>query len=124
MEKMYDLLERTPEGPNYDSLEKRINDLDEFIEDSKSFVEEVEENPEGEFPSELYDAKLEELIDDVKYDPIQKLRDWDMELERFIDEEKLIESLVESDGTEVLAFNDGRVNEEKVLSNWYYIIKV
>ena len=124
MEKMYDLLERTPEGANYDSLEKRINDLDEFIKDSKSFVEEVEENPEGEFPSELYDAKLEELIDDVKYDPIQKLRDWDMELERFIDEEKLIEILVESDGTEVLAFNDGRVNEEKVLSNWYYIIKV
>jgi hypothetical protein len=36
----------------------------------------------------------------------------------------LIEILVESDGTEVLAFNDGRVNEEKVLSNWYYIIKV
>ena len=121
---MYDLLERTPEGANYDSLEKRINDLDEFIKDSESFVEEVEENPEGEFPSELYDAKLEELIDDVKYDPIQKLRDWDMELDRFVDEERLIDILVESDGTEILAHNDGVVNEERVLGNWYYILKV
>lgn len=124
MEKLYQLLERTPEGPNYDSLEKRINDLDDFIKESEQFIEEVEESPEGEFPSELYDSKLEELIDDVKYDPLQKLMDWDMELERFIDEERLIDNLVESDGTEVLAQNDGVVNEEKVLGNWYFVLKV
>lgn len=124
MEKLYELLERTPEGPNYDSLEKRINDLDDFIKESENFIEEVEEAPEGEFPSELYDAKLEELIDDVKYDPLQKLVDWDMELDRFVDEELLIDNLVESDGTEVLANNDGVVNEEKVLGNWYYVLKV
>ena len=124
MEKLYELLERTPEGPNYNSLEKRINDLDDFIKESENFIEEVEEAPEGEFPSELYDAKLEELIDDVKYDPLQKLVDWDMELDRFVDEERLIDNLVESDGTEVLANNDGVVNEEKVLGNWYYVLKV
>jgi hypothetical protein len=124
MEKLYELLERTPEGPNYDSLEKRINDLEDFIKESENFIEEVEETPDGEFPSELYDAKLEELIDDVKYDPIQKLRDWDMELDRFVDEERLIDILVESDGTEILAHNDGVVNEERVLGNWYYILKV
>jgi hypothetical protein len=47
-----------------------------------------------------------------------------MELDRFVDEERLIDILVESDGTEILAHNDGVVNEERVLGNWYYILKV
>jgi len=124
IEKLISILEKTPTGPNYDSLEKRIEKLQDFERESEDFIQEVEENPDGEFPSELIDNKFEELIDDVRYDPRGKLRDWDMELDRFVDEEKLIEYLIESDGTEVLATQDGNVNEEKVLSNWYYVIKV
>ena len=124
LEKLTDILSNTEYGENYEKLENRITELEDYLSTLQDFIDEINENPEGDFPQDKIDDAFDALISDVRYDPLGKLKEWDMELEHFVDKERVIELLKEDGGDEMFARVDGVVYEEKVIDTWYYIVKI
>jgi hypothetical protein len=88
-------------------------------------IEEIQENPEGDFTNEDIENAVEALVSDVEYDPLGFLKDFDMEPENYIDREALIKGIIESDGRGGgLAGYDGEEHEQEVCGETYFIYQI
>lgn len=106
-------------------LESEINELEEMISEMEDEIESIKDDPNGDFPDELIQAKIEDLVDDVRSNPQQYLDGMGMDYNDFIDEESLIEDVVDTDGYgHVLNHYDGNADEVKVLETLYWVMRI
>lgn len=106
-------------------LESEINELEEMISEMEDEIESIKDDPNGDFPDELIQAKIEDLVDDVRSNPQQYLDGMGMDYNDFIDEESLIEDVVDIDGYgHVLNHYDGNADEVKVLETLYWVMRI
>lgn len=106
-------------------FENKISQLeDNAIYEFEQKIEEIEESPEGDFPDDLINQIIEERVNDVMDDSLSFIREWDLELSNFINEDELIEGWIDSDGYEIMSHYDGKVDEQKVEGVLYFIIRV
>ena len=99
--------------------------IEDDIIAAQSEIEEIQENPEGDFSEEDIESAIEAMVSNVEYDPVGFLKDYDMEVENYIDREALIKGIIESDGRGGgLAGYDGEEHEQEVCGETYFIYQI
>jgi len=122
--KLQELMEKSPRELR-GVFENKIAQLEENgIEEFEKKIEEIEENPDGDFPDEEIERVIEDRVSDVTNDTLSFIREWDLDIKNFINQDDLIEGWIDSDGYEIMSHYDGRVDEQKVEGVYYFIIRV
>lgn len=98
--------------------------IEDDIIEAQSEIEEIQENPEGDFSEEEIENAIEAMVNDVKYDPVDFLKQYDLDFENYIDKDALVRGVIESDGRgNGLSSYDGEENEEEVCGETYFIYR-
>ena len=106
-------------------FENKISQLENnAIYEFEQKIEEMEESPEGDFPDDLINQVIDNRVSDAMDDSLSFIKEWDLELSNFINEDELIEGWIDSDGYEIMSLYDGKVDEQKVEGVLYFIIRV
>ena len=104
---------------NYDDDE--YNEFQELIDELQEELDEIV--PDTEPTEEMVEEKLDELLRDVEYYPLQYIKDYDLDVKQFIDEDELAKGLVDSDGYGILSSYDGQYDTIEINGTYYYIIR-
>jgi hypothetical protein len=60
----------------------------------------------------------------VEENPLQHVREFDLYLKDFLDENEVYETILQNDGFTVMSSYDGDVNEEIVNGDLFYIFRI
>ena len=124
-EEQISMLEDQMDGDNDDDIQEKIDELNELIESHQDEITEIEENPDGEYPENLIEDKVNELVKDVEYDPEDFMEMYGLEWDRFIDRDEFIKGVVEEDGYgQTLNGYDGSADVVKVGDKWFYVMRI
>ena len=110
------------EDPKWINLEKVIDRFEEEIQ-------EIQENPDGDFPDDLVERTAQERLDEVRPDVIGYLEDMGVDIneviEDFIDLDELIDEVISSDGrSHNLATYDGDEEEVTIDGEDYFVYRI
>jgi tetratricopeptide (TPR) repeat protein len=124
IEKLNELLKIAKTSEQKKQTQSKIEELESLNGELVDKIEEIEEDPQGEFPDEKIEEAIENAVDNVKNDPVGELRDMDIDIDRFVDRDKFIEGTAESEGYDPIATYDGTVSEYPFDSRWYFIGRI
>jgi predicted nucleic acid-binding Zn-ribbon protein len=111
-------LELDSDDENYYDYEE---DLDNQIEALQEELDSIEVDTEP--TEEMIENKVNELVRDVRRDPLDYLKNYGLDIKEYIDEEALAQGLVDSDGWGVMNSYDGQYDSEEVNGVTYYIMR-
>jgi hypothetical protein len=112
-------------GEDDDDIQYDIDELNEKIEEYNERITEIEESPEGDFPEELIDDAVEVRLRDVRYDPVQFIKEWGLNMDNFINRREFIQGVIDADGYGLtLNGYDGNADEIKVQDEWFYVMRI
>ena len=112
-------LELDSDDENYYDYEE---DLDNQIEVLQEELDSIEVNTEP--TEEMIENKVNELVRDVRRDPLDYLKNYGLDIKEYIDEDELAQGLVDSDGWGIMNSYDGQYDTEEVNGVTYYIMRV
>jgi DNA repair exonuclease SbcCD ATPase subunit len=124
IEKLNVLLKIVKTSEQKKQTQSKIEELESLNGELVDKIEEIEEDPQGEFPEEKIEQAIENAIENVKSDPVGELRDMDMEIDKFVDRDKFIEDTALSEGYDAIAPYDGTVSEYPFDGRWYFIGRI
>lgn len=108
-----------------DSIQDKIDELEEAISEYESEISDIEDSPEGDFPDDLIEEKVEELVRDATDDPESFMSNFGLEWENFIDKDDFIEAVIDADGYgHTINGYDGNADEMKVMDTWYWVMRI
>jgi len=88
-------------------------------------IEEINNNPEGEPTEDMIENIVSSLVDEKMYDVVNSMSEYGMDLDEYIDVDRLIEDVVDMDGVgPALSSYDGDEHEERINGTWYHAIRV
>jgi len=88
-------------------------------------IEEINNNPEGEPTEDMIENIVSSLVDEKMYDVVNSMSEYGMDLDEYIDVDRLIEDVVDMDGVgPSLSSYDGDEHEEQINGTWYHAIRV
>lgn len=112
-------------GENNEWMLSKIYEFNELIEEYELEIEDIESDPDGEFPDELIEDQISNLLRDVERRPISFLDEYGFEYYEFINQDSLIEDVIESDGYgQLLGRYDGEAHEVMENGELFYIIRI
>ena len=111
-------LELDSDDDNYYDYEE---DLDNQIEAFQEELDNIEVDTEP--TEEMIENKVEELVRDVRRDPLDYLKNYGLDFKEYVDEDALAQGLVDSDGWGVMNGYDGQYDSEEVNGITYYIMR-
>jgi vacuolar-type H+-ATPase subunit I/STV1 len=111
-------LELDSDDENYYDYEE---DLDNQIEALQEELDSIEVDTEP--TEEMIENKVNELVRDVRRDPLDYLKNYGLDIKEYIDEDALAQGLVDSDGWGVMNGYDGQYDSEEVNGVTYYIMR-
>jgi hypothetical protein len=118
-------MEDQMDGDNDDDIQEKIDELNELIEGYEEEITEIEENPEGDFPEELFEDAINERVRDVRDDPEEFMETYGLEWDRFIDRDDFIKGVIQEDGYgQTLNSYDGSAEEIKIGDQWFYVMRI
>ena len=102
---------------SYDEIQERIDALESEKEDMEPEV--------GEPTEEMIEDKLEEMLNDVRRDPVGSLKDIGIDnFENFINEKEFIESVLDVDGVGIINSYDGDYHSIYLNGEEFYIMRL
>ena len=111
-------LELDSDDENYYDYEE---DLDNQIEALQEELDSIEVNTEP--TEEMIENKVNELVRDVRRDPLDYLKNYGLDIKEYIEEDALAQGLVDSDGWGIMNSYDGQYDTEEVNGVTYYIMR-
>jgi hypothetical protein len=120
-------LENTKDGENEENdeiVDEKIEELEDLIVEYDDEIQEIEDNPEGDFPQDMIDEKVEELVKDVKYDPESFMSEFGLDWEDYIDKDEFIQGVIDTDGYGIVNSYDGNVDEVYVNDTLFYVMRI
>ena len=110
---------------NDESLQEKIDELNDYISELEDEIGDIENEPEGGFPQDMIDEKIEELIKDVRYDPENFMSEYGLEWEEFIDKDDFIQGVIDTDGYgQTINSYDGSADEVRVQDQLFYVMRI
>lgn len=103
---------------------EKIDELREQIEEMESEIEDIESSPDGDFPDDLMEEKVQELVDDVRDNIRYFMSEHGLSISDYIDHDKFVEGVIEADGLGVMNGYDGNIDEQKVLGQTFYVMRI
>jgi hypothetical protein len=120
-----EFLEGKMNGEDDESIQDKIDSLMEVIDEYTQEIEDIMLEPDGDFPEDLIEDKVNELVNDTMRDPQDFLDTYALETERFIDRREFIKGVIEEDGYgHTLNSYDGSADEIKVGDKWFYVMRI
>jgi vacuolar-type H+-ATPase subunit I/STV1 len=120
-----DSITDTEDEDEISNLEDKISELNDELDDIDSEIEDIESSPEGDFPDDLIEGKVQDLTDDAVYDAAGWLREMSLEMNDFIDKDEFIQGVIDADGYgSSLSSYDGNADEVDVEGTTYYVIRI
>jgi hypothetical protein len=120
-----EFLEGKMNGEDDESIQDKIDSLIEVIDEYTQEIEDIMLEPDGDFPEDLIEDKVNELVNDTMRDPQDFLDTYGLETERFIDRREFIKGVIEEDGYgHTLNSYDGSADEIKVGDKWFYVMRI
>ena len=118
-------LEGSMDGEDDEDIEERIDELNEEITNMDTEVEDIKDDPEGDFPDYLLDEIITNRIYDVKNDVEGFMNEWGLEMNEYIDKDAFIKGIVEEDGYgTTLNGYDGSADEINIEGETYYVMRI
>lgn len=113
-------------GDEYDEdINERIDQLTDIIEEYKGEIQDIQNDPEGDWPQDLIDEKVEQMLRRVERDPEDFLNEMGLDYENFIDRDELIEGVIDTDGLgHTLNSYDGTIDEVYVNDILFYVMRI
>lgn len=133
--KRYDQLEeRTFELSRAREVEKNEDRKDQIMEVIRKIegvmdnlmqeIDEITENPEGDFSDEKIEEKIEMYTDYAKENPLSALDNLEIDYKEFVDVSGLIDDIIKHDGYVTVSTYDGNVEEVNFDGETYFIVRV
>lgn len=124
-EKEIENLEEIKNDDNEEEIDEKISELQDIITEMQDEIESIKDDPQGDFPDDLVQEKIEELVDDARSDPEGFLSEHGFDWSDFIDKDEFIQGVIDADGYgHTLNGYDGNADEIKVEGNWYYVMRI
>ena len=118
-------LEEQIDDENDESIQEKIEELEDLIVEYEDEIGDIENDPEGDFPQDLIDDKVEELVSDVRRDPENFMNEFGLEWERYIDKDDFIQGVIDTDGYgHTLNRYDGNADEIYVQDQLFYVMRI
>jgi hypothetical protein len=112
---------------NEDLTDEEIEEIEDDILGAEELIEDIKENPEGDYSEEGIEGSIESQIDDSKYDFPRFLIDMGYDSKYildFVDIDAVCEDVINSDGYgNILNGYDGKDDEYKVNGKWYHVMR-
>ena len=125
LQNQIDLLEKRMDGQYDDEISEKIDELREMISDLEYEIDEINENPEGDFPEDLIEREIKSKVDDVLDDPADWIRNYGLDLKNFIDQEAFINGVIDADGYgHTLNRYDGSDDEISVNGTYFHVMRI
>lgn len=125
LQNQIDLLEKRMDGQYDDEISEKIDELREMISDLEIEIDEIKENPEGDFPEELIEREIDSRVDDVLDDPADWIRNYGLDLKNFIDQREFINGVIDADGIgHTLNRYDGSDDEISVNGTYFHVMRI
>jgi hypothetical protein len=106
-------------------ITSKINEINELITDFQEKIEEINDDPKGDFPQELYDKQYDDMVKGAKHDYEYYMDMFGLETNRYVDQEKLIEGLIDADGYgPTLNSYDGNAEEKIVAGELFFVMRI
>ena len=107
--------------------DEEVEEIESDIYDYQQLIDDINENPEGDYNEQEIEDTIEGMVDDNKDDIFSLLRDRgydNQDLLDFVDVDAAIDYVIRSDGYgSVLNSYDGTENEYTVNGNDYYVMR-
>lgn len=124
IEHLNETMEETEDEEEVESIQERIDELEEQITELEEENDDTESSPDGDFPDDLIEAKVDDLVDDVKYDIQGRMEEFGLEIKHYIDKDKFIEGVIDADGYGMVNGYDGTVDEVYVKDILFYVMRI
>jgi len=105
-------------------IDKSLSRFNKVLSSLKENSQEILSDPEGDFSEESIEKEIESRLEFVEEIPLQTVREFDLYLKDFLDENKVYETILQNDGFTVMSSYDGDVNEEIVNGDLFYIFRI
>ena len=112
-------LELDSDDDNYYEYEEDLDNQIEALQEELDSIEVITEPTE-----EMIENKVEELVRDVRRDPLDYLKNYGLPIKEYIDEDELAQGLINSDGWGIMYSYDGNYDSIDVAGETYYIMRV
>ena len=115
----------TQPGQLYDDedTQDHQDDRESRISDIEYEMQEIEENPDGDLDEDSIEDAVETKKYDIAQDPIRWLRDYDMDVDNFIDEKAFIEDVADDEDYGILNGYDSTYDIIN-LGNQSYVVMI
>jgi len=109
---------------NNDELdEDEVEDIENQIEELESEYSDIE-NEEGEYPESEIEEKVEELLNNIRRDPYEYIKDYGMDVKHFINRKGFIDDVVEDMDYSRLGGYDDRYDIKNINGTDYVIVRL
>ena len=110
-------------------LDSDREDYDELYDDFQEKIDELESEkdeivPDTEPTDEMIENVLEGRLDDVKRNPMFYIKEYEMDIKNFIDEDELAKGIVEADGYGIMNSYSGDYDTIDIQGERYYIMRI
>jgi hypothetical protein len=112
------------DSEEYDNIEEKIDSLRDSITELDEEIVEIEENPEGDFPEDLINDKIDDLVDEVRKNPQYYMDEYGLNAEDFVDKDEFIQAVIDADGYGQLSSYDGSYEIFRVMGEQYYVFRI
>jgi hypothetical protein len=124
-QKLISNFEEQYDGEDDESIEEKIDELTDLIVEYEDEIDEIENSPEGEFPNDLIDDKVQELVSDVRRDPESFMNDYGLDWEHYIDKDEFIQDVIDTDGYgHTINSYDGSADEITIQNQLFYVMRI
>jgi hypothetical protein len=123
-QKYIEQFENMPERKTDKYFNVKIEELKEALENYNVEIGEIKSSPSGNFPEELIQGVIDDLVSNVKSDPLAYVNEWSIELNDVIDVDELIQGMIDLEGYETLARYDGVIHEIYENGRTFYIFRI
>ncbi len=107
-----------------DNINKEIEEISERMTELNEEIDEIKSEPDGDFPSDLIDEKVDELLEDVRKNAIYYIKEYGLTLENYIDQRGLAKGLVEQDGYGILNSYDGGYESYDIKGETFIVMRI
>ena len=113
------------DGENDELIDEKIEELEDAIVEYDDEIEDIESSPEGEFPEEMIEEKIEDLVGDVRSDPEWFMNEFGLEWSEYVDKDEFITAVIEADGYgHSINSYDGNADEIYVQDELFYVMRI
>lgn len=118
-------LEYEADEDNQELIDEKIEELQERIDEYNEEIDDIESSPEGEFPEDMIDEKVQDLVSDVRQDPEYFMQEFGLDWSEYIDKDEFIDAVIDTDGYgHTLNRYDGNVDEFRVQDILFYVMRI